>query len=195
MVDYKDRTDPYVVNKLDFVPYTESDQVLRYLNGISASGGGDYPECVYSALMVALRELAWDRSPQVTRMAFLLADSPPHTMYADEPTLEQVVAAANEGNVTLRIIGFQNLNHSGARTYEELAALTNGVFQRYGSRARPQRSSEVAGRDLERLKEEGTRGSKGGIATAKGVVAVEEEVPFLGDILLEGLEEIIPKKP
>lgn len=192
VVDYKDRTDPYVVNKLDFVPYVQADDVLTYLNGVSASGGGDYPECVYTGLSVALRDLAWDLAPEVTRMVFLLADSPPHTMYADEPTMEEVVSLANERNVTIRILGFPRLNNAGARTYEELAAMTNGTFQRFGGRVVAERPVATEGeRDLARLEAEGTRGAKGGVVTGDGDSGADHGAVGLADVLLMAVEEVV----
>jgi Flp pilus assembly protein CpaB len=75
LVVYKDRhaRDPYVVRAYDFAPL----ELFRQRLGLqSAGGGGDYPEAMEEAVGV-MNRLSW-REGHVTKVAFLVADAPPH---------------------------------------------------------------------------------------------------------------------
>lgn len=74
LVAYRDRGDQFVVRRFDF---TESAREMqRRLAGLRAEGGGDYPEAMDEALEAAL-DLDW-RTSTAARVAFLVADAPPH---------------------------------------------------------------------------------------------------------------------
>ncbi len=74
LVAYRDRGDEFVTRRYDF---TRSAQEMRQrLAGLRADGGGDYPEAMDDALESALG-LDW-RAGTAARVAFLVADAPPH---------------------------------------------------------------------------------------------------------------------
>ena len=74
LVAYRDRGDQFVTRRYDF---TDSAQEMqRRLRGLRAEGGGDYPEAMDEALEAAL-DLDW-RTGTAARVAFLVADAPPH---------------------------------------------------------------------------------------------------------------------
>ena len=74
LVAYRDRGDQFVTRRYDF---TRSAQEMRQrLAGLRADGGGDYPEAMDQALESALG-LDW-RTGTAARVAFVVADAPPH---------------------------------------------------------------------------------------------------------------------
>ncbi|MEN8239637.1 MAG: PKD domain-containing protein, partial [Actinomycetota bacterium] len=78
------------------VPLTEDLQIfVDGVNGLVASGGGDYPEAVYSGLFTAFDQLDWRLN--ASKVAILIGDAPakdpePNTGY----TLDQMAARALE---------------------------------------------------------------------------------------------------
>ena len=75
LVVYRDQGDEYVTRVF---PFTDDlDAFRRNLSAQQAGGGGDYPEALDQG-MAALGDLKW-RSGDVARVAFLIADAPPHT--------------------------------------------------------------------------------------------------------------------
>ena len=74
LVAYRDRGDQFVVQRHDFT--RSAQEMQRRLAGLRAQGGGDYPEAMDEALESAL-DLDW-RTGSAARVAFLVADAPPH---------------------------------------------------------------------------------------------------------------------
>ena len=74
LIVYRDEGDEYVTRTTDF---TSLDEFQDDLDRQSADGGGDYPEAM-DAAMAAMSQLSW-RDGNVARVAFLIADAPPHT--------------------------------------------------------------------------------------------------------------------
>ena len=87
LVAYRDEGDQFVTRRFDFT--RSADEMQRRLAGLRADGGGDYPEAMDQALESAL-DLDW-RTGTAGRIAFLVADAPPH---ADKT--EKTLAAVRE---------------------------------------------------------------------------------------------------
>lgn len=79
LVAYKDKYDEYVTATYQFTPDLEKYQ--GFLDGLQASGGGDYPEDVNAALEEAMEYLHWSDAVWTYGLAFLVADAPPHMDY------------------------------------------------------------------------------------------------------------------
>lgn len=73
IVLYRDDGDEYVVRVEDF---TDINAAFTFLQAAGCDEGGDYPEAMDQALSRTL-ELQW-RSGNVARVAFVVADAPPH---------------------------------------------------------------------------------------------------------------------
>jgi PKD repeat protein len=72
--------------------------IVSRLNSLSAGGGADDPETVYSGLMAAVGKLAWRSN--VPRALILMGDAPPKDPEPDTGyTLAQVTAAAKAGRI------------------------------------------------------------------------------------------------
>jgi hypothetical protein len=82
LVAYKDRGDEYVTKVTDLNEYP--DAVQDALSGLSAAGGGDFPESVNQALDDAVNKISWNEDKQTLRMVFLIGDAPPHMDYPDD---------------------------------------------------------------------------------------------------------------
>lgn len=74
LVVYRDHGDEYVVRSYDFV--TDPEAFRQTIAMQSADGGGDNEEAVDEAA-AAMNELSW-RTGNVVRVAFHIADAPPH---------------------------------------------------------------------------------------------------------------------
>lgn len=75
LVVYRDQGDEYVVRHKDF-----TDDPNTFRNSLAqqfATGGGDYPEAPERALELA-NTLAWRGSDATAKLAFWVADAPPH---------------------------------------------------------------------------------------------------------------------
>ncbi|MSU79460.1 MAG: VWA domain-containing protein [Gemmataceae bacterium] len=87
LILYRDDNDAYVVRTFDF---TESlDEFQKNIAAQSAAGGGDYPEAVHRGLEAA-GQLRWSEGPHAARVAFLIADAPPHAQH-----MNRTMKAAN----------------------------------------------------------------------------------------------------
>jgi hypothetical protein len=74
MVAYRDQGDAYVTRTAGFATV---DGFIDALGEQRAGGGGDFPEAMDQALEQA-NLLQWTPEPNVARVAFLVADAPPH---------------------------------------------------------------------------------------------------------------------
>jgi hypothetical protein len=94
LVVYRDTVDIYVTRSFNF-----SDRATfeANLNAQSADGGGDYPESMERGL-TDMNQLSWSDG-NVARVAFLVADAPPHT--PDIPTAFTQMNAARLRGVRL----------------------------------------------------------------------------------------------
>ena len=74
-VFYRDEEDDYITK---FSPFTDDyRKTIQYISMQRASGGGDLPEAVHTALEAGLQNLAWNASARA-RIAFLILDAPAH---------------------------------------------------------------------------------------------------------------------
>ena len=75
VVFYRDESDEYLTRGKDF--FTDVANTQAFIEEQHASGGGDYPEAVHSALEATLQNFSWNESARA-RIAFLILDAPAH---------------------------------------------------------------------------------------------------------------------
>ena len=75
VVFYRDESDEYLTRGKDFS--TDVANTQAFIEEQHASGGGDYPEAVHSALEATLQNFSWNESARA-RIAFLILDAPAH---------------------------------------------------------------------------------------------------------------------
>ena len=122
MVVYRDEGDEFVTRSFDFV-----DSVSEFQGELAqqrASGGGDYPEAMHTALEEA-EKLSW-RDGNTSRVAFLVADAPPHNEHFDA-TLDSVLDLRDMG-VQIYPVGASGVADSAEAIMRTAAYVTNGEY-------------------------------------------------------------------
>ncbi len=122
LVAYRDHGDDFVVRRWDF---TRSEREMRErLQQLSAGGGGDQPEAMDEALD-AMLDLDW-RTGTAGRIAFLVADAPPHAERMEQ-TLDAVREARARG-LRLYPLGASGVDATAEHVLRTAAALTQGRY-------------------------------------------------------------------
>ena len=131
MTVYRDRGDLFVTRSFDFTGDVEA--FTRALSEVRADDGGDEPEDVESALAAALDKPQWREN--AVKLAFLVADAPPHLDYADSTPYTESLAKARAAGVRIFPIASSGLNDTGEFVFRELAQASMGrfVFLTYGA--------------------------------------------------------------
>lgn len=91
MTVYRDQGDEFVTRTVPFT--TDATAFEEQLSEVTADGGGDTPEAVEPALVSALDDLDWSEDPGTVRLAFLVADAPPHLEGVDAGCATEPVPA------------------------------------------------------------------------------------------------------
>lgn len=196
LVEFRDRNDAFVTR---VHPFSGDLSVMRgYLDGASASGGGDHPEAVLEGTKAAIDDLAWTPltgDTRAVRLLFLVGDAPPQH-YGPTLTEDTVARAARDKGIVIHsIVCGSGVGDSAMGAFERLARHTEGRAFELGQsrraiaggvrRASPSLGAMVAG---------ATRAysSSAGVAYAPGSgtrVAVETaSVPVLAESGLLGPE-------
>ncbi|MBX3222304.1 MAG: VWA domain-containing protein [Labilithrix sp.] len=124
LVEYKDRQDPFVTKVYPFA--TDLAAFAQRVSQISASGGGDMPEDMNAGLHTAMTELAWsDRS--VARLAFVIADAPPHLDYQDGPDYANDMKTASHRGIQLFTVAASGMDGLGQVVFRQMAQYTGGT--------------------------------------------------------------------
>ncbi len=123
-VFYRDEGDKYVVRNSPFS--TDLETTLAFINKQYASGGGDYPEAVHTALKTALR-LQWSGEAR-TRIAFLLLDAPPHYAQAVVADLQKGIKKAAAKGIKIIPITASGIDKETEFLMRFFAVSTNGTY-------------------------------------------------------------------
>jgi hypothetical protein len=118
VVAYRDTGDEYVTKWVDFSFHT--DKVQKFVAGLRADGGGNYPEAVKEAIEVASTELSWRKTAR--RILILIGGSPPHKETV--PELQRLVHGFREKNGAIGTIDVTDRLH---REYERADWVAHGV--------------------------------------------------------------------
>ncbi|MEZ4302028.1 MAG: VWA domain-containing protein [Polyangiaceae bacterium] len=124
LVEYKDREDSFVTKTY---PLTSDVRSLSSsIAGISAQGGGDTPEDVNSGLSVAVSQMQWN-DKAVARLAFLIADAPPHLDYQDGTPYAQSAKKAAEKGIKVFTVAASGMDNQGQAVFRQIAQVTGGT--------------------------------------------------------------------
>ena len=124
LVEYKDRSDPFVTKVYPFS--TDLAGFSRKVSEISAGGGGDMPEDMNAGVHAALSELAWsDRS--VARLAFVIADAPPHLDYQDGADYAADMKTAAHRGIQLFGVAASGMDTLGQIVLRQMAQYTGAT--------------------------------------------------------------------
>jgi len=132
LILYRDRGDKYLVQKFDFTESIEEFQI--YLDRVESGGGGDNPEDIQIALKESLQSLSW--SANNLKIAFLVADAPPHLDYDQTYTYLDAAKEANQRAIKLYTIGASGLDIAAEYVFRQIAVLSYGefIFLTYGEK-------------------------------------------------------------
>jgi Mg-chelatase subunit ChlD len=102
---------------------------------IQAGGGGDGPESLNQGLAVAVSDMDW--RPGAAKVAFLIADAPPHMDYQEPVTYGRAAAGAAHKGVRVHTVAASGLDDAGSAVFRQIAQITRGrfIFIEYGSTA------------------------------------------------------------
>ena len=133
MTVYRDHGDLFVTRTFDFTgdvgAFTEA------LREVEADGGGDRPEALEEGLHDLRSSPAW-RGDDTLKLAFLVADAPPH-VGGEGPGYDQDVLAAAAEGIKIFPIASSGLaeDPQGEYVFRQLAQITLGrfVFLTYGA--------------------------------------------------------------
>ena len=165
--DYCDAASSYVTKIQNFTE--DEDTLCRFVETVSATGGGDADECYELVLREAVTKLMW--TPGSVRSLVMIGDSNPHgpKYPLNRQKIDWRVECDSLRTEAIRVYAVQALNRREATAfYRDLATLTDGFHLRLD-----QFSSIVAfmlaicfreeGGDTLDTFEEEVRGGKGGM--------------------------------
>ena len=124
-VFYRDKGDTYISNTSEFT--TSLNETIAFIGKQNASGGGDFPEAVHTALDVAINDLQWSTNAK-TRIAFLLLDAPPHYEKSVIQNIQRNLKKASKKGIKLIPISASGINKETEFLMRKMAILTNGTY-------------------------------------------------------------------
>ncbi|MGL4238077.1 vWA domain-containing protein [Tabrizicola sp.] len=122
LVAYRDRGDEYVVQNYGFTG--SSGTMAGWLRGLSADGGGDYPEAAAAALSTGVG-LNW-RAGKGERLVLHVADAPPHSR--DAATYLRAAKAAAEDGVQIFTLGASGVAEESEYLMRQASVATGGRY-------------------------------------------------------------------
>jgi hypothetical protein len=123
-IAYKDRTDKFVTKGYAFT--TDLAAFSKKISNLEAGGGGDMPEDMNAGVHAALTELEW--SPQaVAKMAFVIADAPPHLDYPNDPDYALSMKTASHKGVQLFGVAASGMDALGQAVMRQMAQYTGAT--------------------------------------------------------------------
>jgi TolB-like protein len=142
MVLYRDRdSDEEYDTKI--VPFTSDlGEFQKALDDVSASGGGDDPEDLQSALRDAVGAMKWNADG--IRLGFIITDAQPHLDYGQDFTYAKSARAAKAKGIKLFSIGAGGLPLEGEYPLRQIAQYTQGkyIFLTYGEKGEAEGGKE-----------------------------------------------------
>lgn len=120
--DYCDAGSTYVTKVLDLTD--DKDAIVRFVERVEPTGGGDAPEC-YELVLNQARALSW--TPGYTKAFVLIGDDVPHGPGQNPRKLDWRAEVDALGSLGIPVYGVQALNRRHATPfYKELAAKSGG---------------------------------------------------------------------
>jgi Mg-chelatase subunit ChlD len=134
LVAYRDRKDQYVTKLFDLTD--DLDSIHGHLQGLSAGGGGDFPESVNQALDEAVTKIGWSKDAKTLKLIFLVGDAPPHMDYADDVKYEESCKKAVASNIIINTVQC-GANAQTKKAWEDICRLAEGSYVQIGQSGGP----------------------------------------------------------
>lgn len=127
---YRDVGDEYLTQRHAFTADIAAFDAA--LQGVVAGGGGDGPESLNQGLAVAVGEMDWRLG--AARVAFLVADAPPHLDYEGDIDYATTLRRAAAEGIRIHAVAASGLDDAGSLVFRQIAQFTHGefVFIEYG---------------------------------------------------------------
>jgi Mg-chelatase subunit ChlD len=122
LVAYRDQGDAYVVQNYGFTGRTAT--MTGWLRGLSAGGGGDYPEAAAAALQ-SVTAMDW-RTGQGERLVLHIADAPPHDV--DAATYLRAGKSAAVQGVQIFTLGASGVAAESEYLMRQASLVTGGRY-------------------------------------------------------------------
>ena len=122
---YRDEGDEYVVREYPFT--ADVDSAVRAISEQYATGGGDTPEAVHTALDSALNNHDWDED--AVKIMFLVLDAPPHS--SDVQIVDSVrgyIEQAAEMGVRIIPIASSGVDKTTEYLLRTMSFVTGGTY-------------------------------------------------------------------
>ena len=124
VVFYRDRGDEFITKSL---PFTRNvDEVVRFIAGTSAGGGGDFPEDMNAGLEAMMRQ-PWSRDA-VPQMLFLLADAPPQQYAGVDYTYHEAIQDASANGISIFPVAASGVDKPTEFLFRAMAVMTGGKY-------------------------------------------------------------------
>jgi len=123
LIAYRDQGDSYVTRVFDFEQDAESFRTK--LSGLSAGGGGDFPEAPDAAL-AAMAQLNWREDDTTARLAFWVADAPHHDGQAS--AMLEAIRSARTTGVHVYPVASSGIDELTELTMRSASQLTGGRY-------------------------------------------------------------------
>lgn len=132
LVLYKDRGDSYITELHQFTQ--DLDAFQKILDGVYATGGGDGPEDLESALDAGVNKMNWNKDG--IRLAFVVTDAEAHLDYGRDYTYIHAANDARAKAIKLYTIGTGGLPLEGEYLLRQVSQLTSAryIFLTYGEK-------------------------------------------------------------
>jgi TolB-like protein len=140
MVLYKDKGEEYLTK---VIPLTgDLDEFRTELDKVEATGGGDEPEDLQSALSDAIKKIKWDNNG--IRLSFIITDAPPHIDYGQKYTYVNAAHDARQAGIKIFTVGTGGLDINGEYVLRQLSQYTYAkyIFLTYGERGESEGGAE-----------------------------------------------------
>lgn len=124
-VFYRDIGDAYVVKQSSFT--NNISETINFISQQSASGGGDFPEAVHTALNEGINNLQWSTNSK-TRIAFLILDAPPHYDTQIIDNLHVIIKTASQKGIKLIPVTASGIDKDTEFLMRFFSIATNGTY-------------------------------------------------------------------
>ncbi len=124
---YRDEGDNYVVRPFEFT--SDVSEAIKNLNDQSASGGGDYPEAVHTALENSVNGHQWRENS--VKLLFFVLDAPPHSekeINGIDTQLRQTVTEAAEKGIRIIPVASSGVDTETEFLMRSYAVMTGGTY-------------------------------------------------------------------
>jgi Mg-chelatase subunit ChlD len=123
LVEYRDRGEAYVTRSYAFSSDLKSFSAK--VGQLAAEGGGDTPEDMNAGLRAALSDLQWNDNA-VAKLAFVIADAPPHLDYPNDTDYARSTLAAAHRGIKFYTVAASGMDLLGQVVLRQMAQYTGG---------------------------------------------------------------------